>query len=319
MQEAVRAVPGVRSVALTRVALLSGSRSSSSRYVQGETKEHNLHVMTVSPEFFDTLGVKLALGRGFTDRDTITSPKVAVINESAARLFFGNENPIGRRMGSSLEQNGEFEIVGVLRDIKYADLRAVPPPTWYDLYLQAPLRGGMQFVVRSAADASALIPDVRTAVRRVDATLPITNVSTQVDRIETRLQQDRVFANAYSLFGGLAVLLACIGLFGVMSYNVARRTNEIGIRMALGARPMEIVRMVLGECWLLIGIGAVIGLGTALAAGRLVREVIYGLAPTDIATFVGATMLIGLVATLAGFLPARRASKVDPLVALHHE
>jgi predicted permease len=275
--------------------------------------------MTVSPEFFDTLGVKLALGRGFTDRDTITSPKVAVINESAARLFFGNENPIGRRMGSSLEQNGEFEIVGVLRDIKYADLRAVPPPTWYDLYLQAPLRGGMQFVVRSAADASALIPDVRTAVRRVDATLPITNVSTQVDRIETRLQQDRVFANAYSLFGGLAVLLACIGLFGVMSYNVARRTNEIGIRMALGARPMEIVRMVLGECWLLIGIGAVIGLGTALAAGRLVREVIYGLAPTDIATFVGATMLIGLVATLAGFLPARRASKVDPLVALHHE
>lgn len=319
IQESVRAVPGVRSVALTRVALLSGGRSSSTRHAQGHEKSNNLHVMTVSPEFFETLGVKMALGRSFTERDTMSSPKVAVINESAARLFFGNENPIGRRMGSSRETNGEFEIIGVVRDVKYANIRELPPPTWYDSYLQAPLRGGMQFVVRTAAEASALMPEVRAAIRRVETTLPITSMSTQVDRIEMRLQQERVFANAYSLFGGLALILACIGLFGVMSYNVARRTNEIGIRMALGARPMEIIGMVLRECWWLIAIGTVVGLGTALAAGRLVREVLYGLAPTDVATFVGATLLIAFVSTLAGLLPARRAARIDPLVALHHE
>jgi predicted permease len=319
MQEEMRAIPGVRSVALTRVALLSGSRSSSTRHAQGLAKSHNLHVMTVSPEFFETLSIPVVRGRGFTDHDSRPAPRVAVINESAARLVFGDENPLGRRMGGSLETNGEFEIVGVIRDTKYADLRAPAPPTWYDSYLQVPLRGGMQFVVRTATDPAAFTASVRAAVRRVDNTLPITNMSTQTERIETRVGQERLFANAYSLFGGLALVLACIGLFGVMSYNVARRTNEIGIRMALGARTLDVTRMVLNECWLLIAVGVALGVATALAAGRLIRQVLFGLEPTDLTTLVGAATLIAVVATLAGFLPARRASRVDPLVALRRE
>jgi predicted permease len=319
MQEELKALPGVTSVALTRVALMSGSRSSSTRHAQGQSKSQNLHVMTVSPEFFDTMSVPVVMGRGFTDRDTAGSPKVAVINESAARLFFPNESPLGRRMGTSLEQNGEYEVIGVLRDTKYTSLREPAPPTWYDSYLQSAPRGAMQFVVRTAGDPAPLTNPVRIAIRRVDPTLPVTNISTQTERLEGRFVNERLYANAYSLFGALALLLACIGLFGVMSYHVARRTTEIGIRMALGARTLDVTRMVLNECWLLIGIGAIIGVVAALALGRFVQQVLFGLRPTDVATYAGATLLILVVSTLAGYLPARRASRVDPLIALHHE
>ena len=319
MQAEVGAIPGVQAVSLSRVALLSGSRSSSTRHIPGQPKSQNLHVMTVSPEFFDTLGVRMLAGRGFTGQDTVSSPKVAVINEAAAQLLFPNESAVGKRMGTSLEKNSEYEVIGVLRDTKYADIRIPAPPTWYDSALQHPPRGGMQFVVRTASDPVPMTNSMREAIRRVDATLPVTGMSTQIERVEGRLTQERLFANAYSLFGILALVLACIGLFGVMSYNVARRTNEIGIRMALGARSLDVVRMVLGECWLLIGLGVAIGVGTSLAAGRLVAQVLFGLAPTDVTTFVGATLLIALVATVAGLQPARRAARVDPLVALHHE
>jgi predicted permease len=319
MQDELKAIPGVRSVALTRVALLSGNRSSSSRHIPGQAKSQNLHVMTVSPEFFDTMGVRVVFGRSFTDRDTATSPKVAVINEAAARLVFPNENAVGKRMGTSLEQNSEYEVIGVVRDTKYADIRAAAPPTWYDSTLQVLPRGAMQFVVRTAADPVPMTKSMREAIRRVDSTLPVTSIATQAERVEGRFAQERLFANAYSLFGTLALLLACVGLFGVMSYNVARRTNEIGIRMALGARTLDVIRLILGECWLLIGLGVVMGVGAALAAGRLVAQVLFGLTPTDLTVLVGATVLIASVATIAGFLPARRAARVDPLVALHHE
>jgi predicted permease len=319
MQEELRGISGVKSVALTRVALMSGSRSSSTRWVPGQAKSSNLHVMTVSPEFFDTLSVPIVLGRGFTTHDSATSPKVAVINESAAKLLFPNESAIGKRVGTSREQSTEFEIVGVIRDTKYTDIRAAAPATWYDSALQNLPRGPMQFVVRTAGDPVPLTTAIREAIRRVDTTLPIVSMSTQSERLEGRFAQERLFANAYTLFGGLALVLACIGLFGVMSYNVARRTNEIGIRMALGARAADVVRMVLGECWLMIGLGVAVGLGTALAAGRFVSQVLFGLTPTDVMTIAGATLVIALVSTMAGFLPARRAARVDPLVALHHE
>ena len=319
MQDELKGIAGVQSVALTRVALLSGSRSSSTRWIPGQSKSQNLHVMQVSPEFFDTLGIRVVMGRGFTDRDTATSPKVAVINETAAHLLFPNENAVGKRMGTSLEQNSEYEVVGVIRDTKYADIRAAAPPTWYDSALQNVPRGSMQFVVRTAGDPVPLTKAMREAIRRVDSTLPVVNMSTQAERVEGRFAQERLFANAYSLFGALALVLACVGLFGVMSYNVARRTNEIGIRMALGARAFDVIRMILGECWLLIGLGVTIGVLAALGAGRWVAQVLFGITPADVTTLVGATLLIVTVASLAGFLPARRAARVDPLVALHHE
>jgi ABC-type antimicrobial peptide transport system permease subunit len=177
----------------------------------------------------------------------------------------------------------------------------------------------MIVMVRTARDPSAMIETVRKAVHDVDATLPITNVSTQTDQIAQRMANERLFATAYSLFGGLAVLLACIGLFGLMSYNVARRTNEIGIRMALGAQRVDVARMVIGESLLLVGIGIALGLAAALAAGHLVTTVLFGLAPTDAVTIAAAIALMIVVASLAGYVPARRASRVDPLVALRYE
>jgi predicted permease len=302
--------------------LLSGSTSSSSVWVEGKVSEKanesDMYVMTVSPAFFPTMEIPIVVGRGFTDRDVKSSPKVAVINESAARELFPGESPLGRRVGFSPEKAGEIEIIGVTRDTKYSSIRDAAPPTMYSSSLQGATTA-MAFVARTSADPNPLTERVRAAVREVDPNLPIASFTTQADQLEGRFAQERLFATAYSLFGGLALLLACIGLFGLMSYNVSRRTNEIGIRMALGAQRARVIGMVLGESMLLVGVGVTIGLLSSFAAGRLVKTVLFGLAPSDVATIASAIVLVLLVSALAGFLPARRASRVDPMVALHEQ
>ncbi len=318
VEEALAVLPGVRSVALTRTVPLSGSTSSSSMHIQGGGESTNLHMMTVSPAFFATLEIPVVRGRNFTEHDIKGAPRVAVLNETAARKLFPDGNVLGRRVGGSREASGEIEIVGVTRDTKYSSIKDDAPPTMYQNFWQGQ-PGGMSFMLRTAGDPNALVAAVRAAVRQVDATLPVTNVSTETAHFEGRVAQERLFATAYSLFGGLAMVLAAIGLFGVMSYNVARRTNEIGIRMALGARRLDVIRMVLGESLLLVGIGLVLGLGTALFAGRYVTSVLFGLGAADVTTMAVAMLLMVVVAALAGFLPARRASRVDPLVALRYE
>ncbi len=316
LQQALNALPGVRSTALTRVAFLSGGRSTSSIHIQGRTGPHNVHMMQVSPEFFTTLEIPIVHGRGFTDRDTKSSPKVVVISEAAARKYFPGESPIGKRVGFSPETTSEFEIVGVIRDVRYASVRDEPPPTLFQAATQGPMRR-MIAVVRSAGDPAQLIEPARAAVRRLDSNLPITNVATQSEQVERRFTQDRLFANALSFFGSLALLLAAIGLFGLMSYNVGRRSQEIGIRMALGARRIDVIRMILAESITLVAVGLVIGLGGAFWLGRLVATFLFGLAPTDAATIAAAVALIAVVSALAGYLPARRASLVDPNVVLN--
>jgi ABC-type antimicrobial peptide transport system permease subunit len=177
--------------------------------------------------------------------------------------------------------------------------------------------------VRTTGDPNRLVDGARAVLKQVDPTLPMTNVTTQIAQLEGRFAQERLFATAYSLFGGLAVLLAAIGLFGVMSYAVSRRTNEIGVRMALGARRGDVIRMVLGESMILVAVGVVVGLGAALGLARFAREqlapVLFGLPPTDLAAIIAAVVLMVVVSTIAGFLPARRASRVDPLAALRVE
>jgi predicted permease len=318
MQEELKALPGVRSVALTRTALLSGSTSTSTVHVQGKPGENNTHMMTVSPGFFDTMEIAILAGRPFALTDTKTSPKVAVINEAAAKKFFPGESALGRRVGFERETSGDYEVIGVIRDTKYSSVRDAAPPTLYQSYLQGTARG-MVFVLRTAADPSAMTDAVRGAVRRIDPNLPLTGIATQTEQVERRFAQERLFANAYSIFGALALLLASIGLFGVMSYNVARRTNEIGIRMALGAQRSSVVLMVLRESLVLVAVGVVIGLATALAAGQFVSTILFGLSTMDATTMLGAVALIVSVSALAGYLPARRASRVDPMVALHRQ
>ncbi len=316
LQQTLKALPGVRSSALTRVAFLSGGRSSSSIHLQNGSGPNSVHMMQVSPEFFTTLEMPIMRGRGFTDRDTQTSPKVVVISETAAKKYFPQEDPIGRRVGFSPETSSEYEVVGIVRDVRYASVRDEPPPTLFQAAGQGPMRR-MIAVVRTAGDPSQLIEPVRAGVRRLDPNLPITNVATQTEQVERRFAQDRLFATALSFFGGLALLLAAIGLFGLMSYNVGRRSQEIGIRMALGAGRLDVIRMVLNESLLLVAVGVVLGLGAAYWLGRLVATFLFGLAPTDAATIAAAVALILVVSSLAAFLPARRASRVDPNVVLN--
>jgi len=318
----LRAIPGVRNVALSNMPLLSGGTNSTSIFVAGRTYAPNarasINRLVVSPAFFETMEMPLKTGRAFTERDNQTAQKVAIINDTAVQKYFPGENPIGQHIGSSLETSNQIEIVGVLRDAKYASVREPPPPTMYVPQLQNRPGQGI-FQVRTAGEPSAMVTTIRETVRQVDPDVPLMDVATQVEQVEKRLAQERVIAQAYAMFGALAMLIASIGIFGLMSYNVSRRTNEIGVRMALGAQTRDVLRLVLVESMILVVVGVAIGLVTSLAAGRLVASMLFGLAPTDAATIAVAMAVMLGVAGVAGYLPARRAARVDPLVALRYE
>jgi ABC-type antimicrobial peptide transport system permease subunit len=215
------------------------------------------------------------------------------LNEAAAKKFFPNTNPIGARFGGSPEEASKTEIVGIIRDTKYSSLRDPAPPTMYQT-MQATTRT-VTVVVRTAGNPGNLTETVRKALQNVDPEVPITGMTTQTDQVEGRMAQERLFALAYSLFGGLALLLACIGLFGLMSYSVSRRTNEIGVRMALGAQRAGIIHMVMRESMTLVALGVFLGLAATLAAGKLVATVLFGLAPTDVWTIGAAVAVMTLV------------------------
>jgi predicted permease len=320
VRERLAALGGVESVSLSRTAFLTGSTWSSTVHFQERPDEEgdDAHMMTVSPEFFSTLGIPQMAGRVFDDRDVKDSQAVAVINAAAARQFLDGEDALGKLMGFSPETRGDIEIVGIVRDVKYSSVRDDAPPTVFLPHRQRNA-GRMVFEVKTHGDPRALVPTVREAVRGIDTNVPVMDISTQSDEIEERFEQERYFALSYSMFGGLAMLLASIGLFGLASYNVSRRTNEIGVRMALGAQRGDVVRMVLRESMLLVGIGIALGVVVTVAAGRLVTSLLYGVTPTDFLTLAVAIVALITVSAVAGYLPARRASRVDPIVALQYE
>jgi predicted permease len=319
LSDGLRSVAGVRSVALSNVQLLSGSVNSTSIFVQGRTyapgQRDSINRLVTSPGYFDTMEMPMRLGRGFTDRDDQKAPKVTVINEAAARKCFRRNPSAGVSVRAS-----KWPVRWRL-SVCATPSRQRPRRSFrrrYAPYLQARLNNAI-FGCRTAGDPVGVTGSIREAVRKIDPNLPLMNVSTQVEQVEKRLLQERVFAQAYALFGALALLLASVGLFGLMSYSVARRTNEIGIRMALGAQSYDVLRLVMGESMTLVTTGVGIGLAVALAASRLVESLLFGLAPTDISTMLGAMLVLVAVSALAGYLPARRAARVDPLVALHYE
>jgi predicted permease len=325
MLDRLRAVPGVSAVALSAPALLSGSVNGTSIFVHGRAyvpdardRDNNINRLVVSPNFFDVMGIPVLSGRGFDDRDSDTSPKVVMINQAAARKYFANEDPVGQRFGSSLETAGQLEVVGIVRDVKYDSVRDAAPPTMFVPYTQTRV-GNAVFEVRTRSAPAAITGAVREAVRQIDQNLPVMDVSTQLEQVEMRFQQERFFAQAYTTFGIVALLLAALGLFGVMSYNVARRTNEIGIRMALGAQRADVLRLVMRESMILVIVGVLAGLALALFASRFVATLLYGVPPTDLLALAVAILVMLAVSAVAGYIPARRASRVDPMVALHYE
>ena len=249
---------------------------------------------------------------------------MAVVDETFVRTYLGGAYPIGQRFylgnGSKPDPNFEFEIIGEVKNAELTDIHAKPMPKAYMSYAQFPDEiDTMYFEARTAANPTGLIPEVRDAVRQMDSNLPLMDVSTQTQFTADVLTQERAFAHLSSFFGLLALLLATIGLYGTMAYSVTRKTHEIGIRLAMGAKPRDVLRMVLGQGLQLAFVGVVIGVVAALAATRLISTMIYGVTPTDPLTFAAVAVFLVLVALLACYIPARRATRVDPLVALRHE
>jgi predicted permease len=322
------ALPGVRSVSMSMHRLIGGGVSVNGLQISGyapkagqEGDHLETHVNRVGPKFFETMGIPLVLGRPIGEGDTPTAPKVAVVNEKFVHQFLGGENPIGRRFGFGDEKTAtDYEIVGVVGDAKYSDLRREVPPTVYLPYQQnLEELGPMNFEVRTAGSPMDLASAVRRTGQNMDRNLALYRIKTQVEEINESLFQERLFARLTSFFGVLAVLLACVGVYGVMAFAVTRRTHEIGIRMALGASRAQITGMVLRETCLLVEAGIAIGVVLALGASRLISTLLYGLKPTDPLTMAIAALLMVAAAVLAGYVPSRRASRVDPMVALRYE
>ncbi|HLK66059.1 MAG TPA: ABC transporter permease [Bryobacteraceae bacterium] len=316
----VRALPGVGSAALADMPLLGGAHVDGLS-VEGHTarqgEDLGVSVKTVSPRFFETMGIPLHLGRDFSELDRISAQKVAIINESIAREFFDGGNPIGRHIG--LGGPTDMEIVGVIADTKYNGIRDPIPNT---IYLPAgqgeTLSAARTLHVSALTDSANLAAAVRHEIQALDPNLPAKIVRFS-DLVDERLVQERLVATLSGFFGALALLLAAVGLYGVMAYAVQRRTREIGIRMSMGAERSQVLWMVAREAFGLIIAGVVLGLPVALAASRLVSSMLFGLTVTDPSTIVAATLLLLIAGQLAAFLPAYRASRVDPMVALRYE
>ncbi|MGB7623304.1 MAG: ABC transporter permease [Terriglobia bacterium] len=323
MLERLHSMPLVRSASLSAVTPIWGGGMNTEVWVEGytarPTEDVVVHVNWVSPGYFTTLETPHLLGREFGPEDTGRSLKVGIINQAMARYFFGHQNPIGKKFGWTEDgEKRELEIVGVVGDAKYMDMREEPPRTVYLNCFQDEL-GAMTFEVRTAIRPNSLVSEIHHSMEAIRGTAQLSNFTTFEAQVDESLGHERLIAVLSGLFGGLALLLAMIGLYGLMACAVAQRTNEIGIRMALGAQGVDVLRRVLGESSLLVLAGIAVGLPCALLGTRLVASMLYGLGSTDPLTIVGVILLMAFVAFLACCIPARRAIKVDPLVALRYE
>ena len=338
LTDSLGAIPGVKSVAVASMRIMENNEWDSGLTAEGysptKADDHpQAYMNQIGPGYFATLGVPIVAGRDFrlTDNHVIkradatddfdTTPTTVIINEKFAQRFFAGHNPVGMHLGFGTDPgtHTDMEIIGVVKDIKYTNLRDEIPIQAYVPYMNSPYLGGMTIYVRTAGEANQLMGSVRARMRELDANVPIYKMRTMEEQISNSLATERMIASLSTVFGFVATVLAIIGLYGVMSYSVAQRTREIGIRMALGAEQGKVIGMVMREVVTLIAIGIGVGVPAALVLTRVVKSQLYGLEAHDPWTLGLATGLLAMVACAAGYLPALRASRVDPMKALRYE
>jgi predicted permease len=323
LEQEFAALPGVEGVAPSQTAYLANSMSNDDFIPEGQpdSKDHNgaEDFNITGNTFFQTLDIPIVSGRSFGPQDTVTSQRVAVINQALAKKRFPNVNPVGKRFRSDGPANAWVTIVGVCADTRYANLRDPAPPQFFMPYVQQPQVGGLTYVIRTQLSPQQLVPALRRVVQHEDRDLPVIDIRTQKEQIDATLQVERTFAALTSGFGFLALALACVGIYGIMAYSVANRRNEIGIRIALGAQPGQVRGMILRESTWLAIVGIIVGTGAALGLARLVKSMLYGIQPWDPTTVVGGIVVLLAVALAASWIPARRAAGVQPMEALRHE
>ena len=317
----VESIPGVRSATMAHFAPTSEVRYSGPiQLPSGEIMR--VAQLMVYPKYFETMGIALRAGRDFDERDLgAGAPHVGVVNEAFVRQIMNGENPVGKRFPAGGRSR---EIIGVVKDSKYASLRTDTPPLMYQPFLQTGTgRGQMTLHLRTSEDAPGVVGRVREEVQRIDTAMPLFAIYTLADQMDAVLSRERLVATLSTLFGLLALVLASIGLYGLMTFSVARRTGEMGIRMALGAERRSVVRLVMREALLLVLIGLGLGVPAALIAGGVsasrVSSLMFGLSTTDPLTMGGAVAVLTLVAAVAAYLPAARAASLDPMMALRNE
>jgi predicted permease len=336
LAEHIGAIPGITSVAFAQMGLLEGNEWDSSISIEGyEPKpgeEMNPYCNAVSPKYFRTMGIPLLEGRDFDDRDARfvagnPSPdvepqyQVAIVSESYAKHYFKDRTPVGRHIGFGINPGTKtpIQIVGVVKDAKYTGVRDEIPRTVYFPFMENDFAGSSVIYVRAAGQPDAVFGSLRHVMQQLDPNVPMYNPRTLDTQINQSLLNDRLIATLSTAFGAVATVLAIVGLYGVMAYTVARRTREIGVRIALGAVQGDVVWLVMREVLMLVGTGMALGLAAALGLSRYVSTVLYGVSKTDPLAIVAAAAALGTVAALAGYIPARRATRVNPVLALRYE
>jgi putative ABC transport system permease protein len=336
LSEALRSIPGVQSVGLASMRILEDNEWDSSMSVEGFTpakpnESAEPYMNSISPNYFATLGVSIVAGRDFTpndNRDVKHGPQVwnwvpttVMINEKFAKKYFPGRNPVGMHLGFGTDPGTplDMEVIGVVKDFKYTNLRDEIPEQAYVPYLSDRFLGGMTVYVRTTTDPSQLMPMVRSKMRDMDPNLPIYSMRTTEMTIKNSLTTERMIASLSAVFGLLATLLAIIGLYGVMSYVVAQRTREVGIRMALGADNAKVIWLVMREVLILVSVGVSVGVTASLGLTRIVQSQLFGLTPHDPLTLGFSTGILAIVACAAGYIPALRASRLHPMAALRYE